>query len=492
MSDNGEKKSVLVIGGTDPVAGAGIYLDNRILQCLSVHGIFIVSAITAQNSQGVQKIESVNSALFEAQLKSIFSEFRPGAIKLGLITESDHFNIIKDYIEFVDCPLIWDPVMASSSATRFVDPETILEGIEILSSRLTLFTPNVPEASQLTGLKIENWIGIEKAAGDLHDKGIKNVYIKGGHINVSADECCDYFYNNVDNFWVSGEKYLENKSVRGTGCGFATSVAAHIAQQNDIRDAVVLARRQVSVNIRNSYTLGKMNFQSCDELPGTKSEHPSVRYRNPEAPKFRIARCDTKRLGIYPVVDSARWVEDLLSIGIKTIQLRIKDGTADIIEQEIRQAIESSRKYNARLFINDYWQLAAKHGAYGVHLGQEDIQSADLQKIADSDLRLGISTHSYWEILATINIDPSYIALGPIYPTTSKPMAFDPQGLEKVNYWIDFLKGEWPLVAIGGINHERAAELKKTGIGSVAMISAITQSENFVSETQALISLWDS
>lgn len=134
------------------------------------------------------------------------------------------------------------------------------------------------------------------------------------------------------------------------------------------------------------------------------------------------------RLGLYPVVDSVDWIARLLDWGVSTLQLRIKDPQATDLEQQIQQAIELGRRYQARLFINDYWQLAIKHGAYGVHLGQEDIQTADLDALRQAGLRLGISTHDAAELAEALALKPSYVALGHIFPTQTKEMPSQPQG----------------------------------------------------------------
>lgn len=183
--------------------------------------------------------------------------------------------------------------------------------------------------------------------------------------------------------------------------------------------------------------------------------------------------CGATPLGLYPVVDSVDWIKKLLPLGISTIQLRIKDKAADQLEKEIAKAVEVAEHYKARLFINDYWPLAIKYKAYGVHLGQEDLDSADLEKILKAGLRLGVSTHSLFEIDRILPIRPSYLAFGPIFPTSSKAMPFVPQGITKLAHWVDQLN--YPVVAIGGINQERLAGILETGVSGIAMISAITQ-----------------
>ena len=180
------------------------------------------------------------------------------------------------------------------------------------------------------------------------------------------------------------------------------------------------------------------------------------------------------RLGLYPVVDSVAWIERLLEAGVRTLQLRIKDRRDSEVEDDVIAAIALGRRYHARLFINDYWRLAIKHQAYGVHLGQEDLETTDLSAIRKAGLRLGVSTHDDMEIDIALAARPSYIALGHVFPTQTKQMPSAPQGLEQLARHIQRL-ADYPTVAIGGISLEKAPAVLATGVGSIAVVSAITQ-----------------
>ncbi|QOL12959.1 thiamine phosphate synthase [Dickeya dianthicola] len=195
------------------------------------------------------------------------------------------------------------------------------------------------------------------------------------------------------------------------------------------------------------------------------------------------------RLGLYPVVDSVEWIERLLGAGVHTIQLRIKDQPADQAEPDIIRAIALGRRYQARLFINDYWQLAVKHQAYGVHLGQEDLDTASLGAIHAAGLRLGVSTHDTAELARAVAISPSYIALGHIFPTQTKTMPSAPQGLVELARHIHALDGRFPTVAIGGISIDRAPAVLETGVGGIAVVSAITQAADWRAATATLLRL---
>lgn len=193
-----------------------------------------------------------------------------------------------------------------------------------------------------------------------------------------------------------------------------------------------------------------------------------------------------RRLGLYPVVDSVEWIARLLEAGVRTLQLRIKDKTDADVEADVRAAIDLGKRYHARLFINDYWRLAIKHQAYGVHLGQEDLQTADLNAIRAAGLRLGVSTHDDMEIDVALAVRPSYIALGHVFPTQTKQMPSAPQGLAQLAAHVQRL-GDYPTVAIGGISLARAPAVLETGVGSIAVVSAITQAADWRAATQQLL-----
>lgn len=195
-----------------------------------------------------------------------------------------------------------------------------------------------------------------------------------------------------------------------------------------------------------------------------------------------------QRLGLYPVVDSVEWIARLLEAGVRTIQLRIKDKSDEEVEADVKAAITLGRRYEARLFINDYWRLAIKHHAYGVHLGQEDLDVANLDAIRDAGLRLGLSTHDNMEMDRALAARPSYIALGHVFPTSTKQMPSAPQGLAQLAAHVKTL-GEYPTVAIGGISIDRVSDVLATGVGSVAVVSAITQAQDWRAATAHLLEL---
>jgi thiamine-phosphate pyrophosphorylase len=172
----------------------------------------------------------------------------------------------------------------------------------------------------------------------------------------------------------------------------------------------------------------------------------------------------------YPIVPSAAWVRRIVPLGVRTLQLRVKDQDETVVRSEIGEALEITERAGCRLIVNDYWQAAIDLGATEVHLGQEDLAEADIGAIKRAGIALGISTHSEEELAIALSADPDYVALGPIYETKLKVMAWAPQGLEKIGAWKQRI-GALPLVAIGGITPERAGAVIAAGADSVAVIT---------------------
>ncbi|WP_250484216.1 thiamine phosphate synthase [Caballeronia sp. GaOx3] len=204
----------------------------------------------------------------------------------------------------------------------------------------------------------------------------------------------------------------------------------------------------------------------------------------PPAPEGGFPACPD-RLGLYPVLPSADWVERVLDLGVRTAQLRRKSTDAADLSREIARSVEAGRRHDAQLFINDHWREAIAAGAYGVHLGQEDVQTADLNAIAKAGVRLGLSTHGYYEMLRALHFKPSYLALGAVFPTTTKIMPTKPQGLARLTRYVQLLSGRVPLVAIGGIDAKVMPDVLATRVGSAAVVRAVTEA----ADTAAAVSL---
>ena len=199
---------------------------------------------------------------------------------------------------------------------------------------------------------------------------------------------------------------------------------------------------------------------------------PWTRNMNPKA----FAECP-KRLGLYGVMPDADWVKRMVDAELPTVQLRFKSEDKSKIKKQIRESVKAVQDSKTLLFINDYWREAIEAGAYGVHLGQEDLELADLEAVRVAGLRLGLSTHGYAEMAYADQFCPSYIAMGAVFPTNLKRMPTAPQGLGRLYQYAKLLS-HYPLVAIGGIDQDSIHAVSKSGVGSAAVVRAITQASD--------------
>ncbi len=173
----------------------------------------------------------------------------------------------------------------------------------------------------------------------------------------------------------------------------------------------------------------------------------------------------------YPIVPDAAWIARIVPLGVKTVQLRMKDAAEDHVAHEIGSALAICEIHGCQLIVNDYWRQAIDKGADFVHLGQEDLASADLAAIRAAGIRIGVSTHTHEELKIALAAGPDYVALGPVYETTLKQMKYPPQGLARIGEWKRL--AACPLVAIGGITLERATAVFAAGADSIAVVTDI-------------------
>jgi thiamine-phosphate pyrophosphorylase len=178
---------------------------------------------------------------------------------------------------------------------------------------------------------------------------------------------------------------------------------------------------------------------------------------------------------VYPIVDSAEWVGRLLQLGVRLVQLRIKTGSAGEVRSEIREAKALCSRTGAQLVVNDHWSLAMAEDCDFVHLGQGDLDTADVSALRKAGIRIGISTHDDTELARALMLQPDYVALGPVYPTSLKVMPWAPQGLERITEWKRRV-GKIPLVAIGGLTAERLPGVFDAGADIAAVVSDIVRS----------------
>ncbi|HSV54409.1 MAG TPA: bifunctional hydroxymethylpyrimidine kinase/phosphomethylpyrimidine kinase [Burkholderiaceae bacterium] len=464
------------VAGSDSGAGAGLQADLRAFDAFGVHGCCAVAAITAQNSVAVQAVEAVSHRMLDAQLAALAADLPPAAIKAGMLGSAGNLHALVRWIDRLresrpGLPLVVDPVLGSTTGTSFANEELLQAYRRTLLPRTSLLTPNRREAAALLGqAPLQSRADVEQAAKALLEMGCQAVVITGGDDGGDSSE--DYAATPHASGWLTLAR-VATPHHHGTGCVFASSAAAALALGFVEIEAIILAKMATAQALRHGYAAGlgagPVRPRAGFGLDAENLPHFSIPGRARGDGFAALADAD---LGLYAVVDSATWVRRVLDGGVRTVQLRIKSAEHPTLRDELRASIAAARAVNAQLFINDHWQLAIEEGAYGVHLGQEDLETADLAAIAQAGLRLGISTHAYWEVCRALRLQPSYIACGPIHPTQAKAMPWLPQGNDNLAYWCRLLP--LPVVAIAGMDMERALQAAQCGAAGVAVISAIT------------------
>jgi hydroxymethylpyrimidine kinase / phosphomethylpyrimidine kinase / thiamine-phosphate diphosphorylase len=329
---------------------------------------------------------------------------------------------------------------------------------------------NISAIESLLPLTLNNYQDVSTAAQYLLALGAKSVLINASQLK-KGDFCQDYWSNQEESFWIATPRLVEHAIVKKAI--FSTALAACLVRNYLLKDAIVIARMYVQRGLRKA-TIEKQTQKFFHSgWPEEQTDLPYLSSKPLVELPYAFKPCKTH---LYPIVDSSFWVEKLLSQGIKCIQLRIKQADEHHLEKQIQQSVALAKHYQAKLFINDYWQLAIRFNAAGVHLGQEDLHDADIDAIYQSGLYLGVSTHCYYEVARAHTLSPSYMACGPIYFTHSKPMAFEAQGIEQLKRWRRTLS--YPLVAIGGINLERLSDIVESQVDGISVISAITQAND--------------
>ncbi|WP_454780678.1 thiamine phosphate synthase [Legionella sp. WA2022007384] len=404
------------------------------------------------------------------QTLQFHKESQPAAIKIEDRFSAEDFQILNHFT---------GPVVRDFNLSLSKNAEENRSNVSAGFSFADVLVLNTRETEFILNGQVRTHQAMQEAAHKLLTLGAKSVFLLGSPIQNSSWQH-DYWTNGTTCFWltqncVSDAKYPELRSI------LSAAITGALALGHLIEDALIISKMYVHQAIRRgqkSVYYGGFPEDESD-LPYLASK-PLYEVPQPFKP--------CHRLGLYPVVDRFSWVERLLNLGVKTIQLRIKEKTKTL-EEEMRQSIALAKKHQATLFINDYWEMALELNAEAVHLGQSDLDTADLDAIRKQGLLLGVSTHCYYEVARAHALRPSYIAIGPVFPTTSKEMSFAAQGIECLQRWKRTLN--YPLVAIGGINIERMPNVVATGVEGVALISAITEAADPQQSTLKLLSLME-
>jgi len=505
------KTIVWTISGADCSGGAGIAADIKTGHSLGVEVCHLITANTVQNSKQLESINPVSIDILAQQAKLLMADKPPRVIKIGLLANVEQVDWLTNLLTLMkndDAKLrvVFDPVGQASVGGKFSSLTTVQ--LSPLFKLVDVLTPNLPEAQKIV---LDSVIDVETLAKKVTNLGVAQVIIKGGHQTdlprktdsetTQESQCMDYCYSALTKqvYQLTAQR-IDTSYSHGGGCSFATALASFLAHGYLLRDAFTLTKAFMQAGLKhneyqqNYYGAFEQTPSFNDLLLNNKLNYKTYfpvvkekihdKYR--QLPAFKslgIKRDGSQGLGLYPVVDSIEWLERLMPLGINIIQLRLKNKTEVELRQQIKAAVELSAKYDCRLFINDYWQLAIEYGAYGVHIGQEDLTDADLSAIQSAGLRLGISTHGCYEFLLAQQLCPSYLAVGAIFPTKTKDMTGQIQGVENLQQILE-LSTNIPVVAIGGITHEKASLVWQTGVDAIAVVTAITEASDYREATQ--------
>jgi hydroxymethylpyrimidine kinase/phosphomethylpyrimidine kinase/thiamine-phosphate diphosphorylase len=536
-----QKPIIWTISGADCSGGAGIAADIKTGHNLNVEVCHLITANTVQNSAELSAVNVIEVKVLAQQAQALRFDKAPAVIKIGLMVNSAQINwlvatllILKQQLP--DLLVVYDPVGQASVGGRL--SSLTANALAPLMPLIDVITPNLIEAKQLSGLNPKSIHNAEVLATKILQLGCKAVIIKGGHTdsdntedteknNLAKTYCIDICLQSLS---LSALISLQSPKINtnyshGGGCSFASALASFLAHGYLLRDAFTLTKAFINQGLSLSADISSGNNQGENQGKGKSQNNLEVNnssinnannenyygafqqgswptklryFPNVISPLYQQVKLSpnfpslgltvSEKLGLYPVVDSLSWLECLLPLSLNIIQLRIKSDNNAELDLLIEKAVTLASNYNCRLFINDHWQLAIKYGAYGVHIGQEDLNSADLKAIAKSGLRLGISTHGCYEFLLAKQLQPSYLAIGAIFATNTKDMTGQIQGLTNLRQ-ILALANDIPVVAIGGINQQRLEQVWRTGVSAVAVVTAITEAEQPVLVTQTMQAL---
>jgi len=476
-----KKPVIWSIAGLDSGGGAGLSADQRAADAMGGHLCTVATALTAQNSIAVEAIFPVPPEQLDAQLAALAQDLPPLAIKTGLLGGVAQLRVVTRWVdrlrERAPVALVVDPVLRASTGASFADDDLLRAYREELLPRATAVTPNRREATRLVGEGCP-----QQQAPAL---GVVTVCITGG--DEAGPLAADWLQSPQANGWMA-LPWRAARNNHGTGCCFATALAAALARGFVPADAAVLAKMVTASGLTADASPGagagpvrpSAGFiTDPDLLPALFEAAPAAwpaRRAGPPAVE-----------GVYGITDNGAHAAELFAAGLATVQLRIKRSDIESgaawhtrLANEVQPALDASRRHGATLIVNDHWRAALALGVDFVHLGQEDLLAldtaarADLAQARARGLRLGISSHSLWELARAVAWAPDYIACGPVWPTLTKAMPWRPQGLDNLAWWAAM--SPVPVVGIGGVlTPEQLIAIATAGASAGCVVRGLTQ-----------------
>jgi hydroxymethylpyrimidine kinase/phosphomethylpyrimidine kinase/thiamine-phosphate diphosphorylase len=413
----------------------------------------------------ITRVHPTPTDLLDAQLAALASDMPPTVIKTGLLGSAANARLVATWVDRLrrraPLKLVIDPVLRASTGAGFADEALLRVYRDELLPRATVLTPNQNEAVVLLGGRGSNTV--PALAATLQQLGAQAVVITGGD-TATPHLSLDWLQTPHARGWLSLPR-VDTAHHHGTGCTFATSLAAALARGFVAADAAVLAKMATTLALRRARAVGQ-GAGPVIPTPGFGSDPTLLPHLSlgEQAPGAWPEQVRGKAPGVYAIVDSAERVEAVLRTRptVSTVQLRMKR-PSDMDEAawavQLTEATQRSRRAadaaGATLVVNDHWQTALQAGARALHLGQEDLLALTpqdhlrLQTARQQGVQLGLSSHSLWELCRAAGMAPDLIACGPVWPTTTKDMPWLPQGLDNLAWWAHMAPA--PVVGIGGI-----------------------------------------
>ncbi len=247
-------KNVLTIAGSDSCGGAGIQADLKTFSAHGVYGMSVITAVTAQNTQGVLAVQDISAELIGKQIEAIFEDISVHGLKIGMVSQIDTISTIAEGLGFYKpSNIVLDPVMVSKSGYHLLQPEAKEALISKLLPLATVVTPNIPEAEVLTGIKIDSVEEMKKAARMIFEMGPQNVLVKGGHLD---DKATDILFDGINTSCLESRR-IDTKNTHGTGCTLSAAIASNLAKGFPVGEAVAKAKEYITEAIENSLSIGK-------------------------------------------------------------------------------------------------------------------------------------------------------------------------------------------------------------------------------------------
>ena len=466
------------IAGLDTGGGAGLSADQRAADVMDVHLCPVAAALTAQNSVAVQAMLPVSPERLDAQLAALADDLPPRAIKTGLLGGVEQLRVVTRWVDRLRArapvALVVDPVLRASTGASFADDALLHAYRHELLPRATVVTPNRREATRLVGER-----PVPDQARALQALGVSSVCITGG--DEHGPLALDWLTSAHAQGWLALPR-RSAANTHGTGCCFATALAAALARGFVAADATVIAKMLTTSGLRDDVAqpgAGAGPVRPRAEFITDAPLLPALFDREPTT--WPARRTGPAVDGLYGITDSGAHAAELFAAGVATVQLRIKaDGAAwdAQLHAELPVAQQAAQRHGGTLVLNDHWREALAAGVDFVHLGQEDLLTLndtdrrDLAQARAQGLRLGLSSHSLWELARAAAWAPDYIACGPVWPTTTKAMSWQPQGLDNLAWWAAMAPS--PVVGIGGVlAPEQLAAIASTGASAGCVVRGL-------------------